>query len=47
MRADAGLVAGVAVVEESSARAAELCTQSSPGHRIVSMRDVTRQATAA
>jgi len=35
------------VLEESSARAIDVCSQSYPDHRIVSMRDVTHQATAA
>jgi hypothetical protein len=35
------------VVEESSARAVELCRQSYPDHRIVSMREVTEEASAA
>jgi len=35
------------LVEESSERAIEVCTQSYPDHRIVVLRDVTDQATAA
>ena len=35
------------VLEESSARAAQMCRHSHPDHRIVSMRDVTDAATAA
>lgn len=35
------------VLEESPERAIEVCAQSYPGHRIVVLRDVTDQATAA
>ena len=35
------------VVEESPERAIEVCEQSYPGRRIVGLRDVTDQATAA
>jgi hypothetical protein len=35
------------VVEESPERAIEVCDQSHPGHRILSVRDVTDEATAA
>ncbi len=35
------------VVEESPERAVEVCDQSHPGHRILSIRDVTDEATAA
>lgn len=35
------------VLEESAERAIEVCNQSHPDHRIVSVRDVTDQATAA
>ena len=35
------------VVEESPERAIEVCAQSYPDHRIVLLRDVTDQATAA
>ena len=35
------------VLEESPERAIEVCAQSYPDHRIVLMRDVTDQATAA
>jgi hypothetical protein len=35
------------VVEETEARAAEVSTQTYPGHRILSIRDVTEGATAA
>lgn len=35
------------VVEESPERAIEVCGQSHPGHRILSVRDVTDEATAA
>jgi hypothetical protein len=35
------------VVEESPERAAQVCEQAHPGHRILSVRDVTDQATAA
>jgi hypothetical protein len=35
------------VVEESPERALELCDQEYPDHRIVSVRDVTDEATAA
>jgi hypothetical protein len=35
------------VLEESPERAIEVCDQAYPGHRIVTVRDVTDQATAA
>lgn len=35
------------VLEESPERAIEVCDQAYPGHRILSVRDVTDQATAA
>jgi len=35
------------VLEESPERAIEVCGQSYPGHRIVVLRDVTDQSTAA
>jgi hypothetical protein len=35
------------ILEESPERAIEVCDQSYPGHRIVALRDVTDQATAA
>jgi hypothetical protein len=35
------------VVEESPERATQVCDQAHPGHRILSVRDVTDQATAA
>ena len=35
------------VVEESPERAAEVSAQSYPGYRIIGMRDVTDEATAA
>jgi hypothetical protein len=35
------------VVEESPERAIQVCDQAYPAHRIVSVRDVTDQATAA
>jgi hypothetical protein len=35
------------VVEESAERATQVCDQAYPGHRILSVRDVTDQATAA
>ncbi len=35
------------IVEESPERATEVCDQAHPGHRIVAVRDVTDQATAA
>jgi hypothetical protein len=35
------------VVEESPERAIQVCDQSHPGHRILSVRDVTDHATAA
>jgi hypothetical protein len=35
------------VVEESPERAIQVCDQAYPGHRILSVRDVTDQATAA
>ena len=35
------------VLEESPERAIEVCAQSYPDHRIVVLRDVTDQATAA
>jgi len=35
------------VLEESPERAIEVCEQSYPGYRIVVLRDVTDQATAA
>ena len=35
------------VLEESPERAIEVCEQSYPGHRIVVLRDVTDQASAA
>jgi hypothetical protein len=35
------------VLEESAGRAIEVCGQSYPDHRIVSVRDVTDHATAA
>ena len=35
------------VVEETQQRAAEVCTQSYPGYRLIGMRDVTEEAAAA
>jgi hypothetical protein len=35
------------VLEESPERAIEVCDQAYPGHRIVAVRDVTDQASAA
>jgi hypothetical protein len=35
------------VLEESPERAIQVCDQAYPGHRIVTVRDVTDQATAA
>jgi hypothetical protein len=35
------------ILEESSERAVEVCNQAYPGHRILTVRDVTDQATAA
>jgi hypothetical protein len=35
------------VLEESPERAIEVCDQAYPGHRILTVRDVTDQATAA
>lgn len=35
------------VLEESPERAIEVCDQTYPGHRVLTVRDVTDQATAA